>query len=220
MQEEYQNPSLQNQAQDRQVPLDVGSGVPAGSQSNVNPNGEKKGLVSKILSVFEVGLFEIVFVAVTLCLFFFILNYFNLIRLWQIYPKELGFLPHRPYQSQTDLTVNTADVLKGRRFTSPIYLTDPSVDMAGVSYALTGSVAFIEKLKNEDAWRLIFKSRAGNILPQDLFTLLPTTPIFASMSSAAAALKPPDLKKNDKITIYYWWDLKTEQGSITSIRKL
>ncbi|MCL5010515.1 MAG: hypothetical protein M1289_02840 [Patescibacteria group bacterium] len=101
MQEEYQNPSLQNQAQDRQVPLDVGSGVPAGSQSNVNPNGEKKGLVSKILSVFEVGLFEIIFVTVTLCLFFFILNYFNLISLSQIYPRELGWLPHRPYSYST-----------------------------------------------------------------------------------------------------------------------
>ena len=97
MQEEYQNPGFQGQAPDRQAPLDVGSGVPVGSQSDVNSNGEKKGLVSKILSVFEVGLFEIVFVSVTLCLFFFVLNYFNLIRLWQIYPGQLGFLPHRPY---------------------------------------------------------------------------------------------------------------------------
>jgi hypothetical protein len=37
----------------------------------------------------EIGGLIIIF-----ALFLFILNYFNLVSLWRIYPKQLGFLPH------------------------------------------------------------------------------------------------------------------------------
>ena len=60
-------------------------------------NQKKKGFPGRLLFFSKVRLFEIVFVGVTVCLFFFILNYFNIISLSQIYPRQLGFLPHRPF---------------------------------------------------------------------------------------------------------------------------
>lgn len=45
--------------------------------------------------VLQIGLFEIFFVIVAIVLFFGILNFFNIISLSTIYPKQLGWLPHK-----------------------------------------------------------------------------------------------------------------------------
>lgn len=43
-------------------------------------------------------LFEILFVGVIIILLFGILNYFNILRLSELFPNQLGFLTHRPYE--------------------------------------------------------------------------------------------------------------------------
>lgn len=63
--------------------------APSPISSSEKPEG-KKGL-----------LFEIIFVAVFITVLFGIFNYFNIIRFSEIFPNQLGFLPHRPYQQQS-----------------------------------------------------------------------------------------------------------------------
>lgn len=59
------------------------------------PQQQKK---NKGLAFLEVGIFEIFFAVLTLAIFFGVMNYFNILPISQIWPKQLGFLPHRPYQ--------------------------------------------------------------------------------------------------------------------------
>lgn len=66
---------------------------------------EKKGLV-KALALLEVGLIEVLFVGVVIILLFGTLNYFNILRLSELFPNQLGFLPHRQQSSN----VNTVTI--------------------------------------------------------------------------------------------------------------
>jgi len=75
-----QIPTPPNIGQSEQVPS------PISSLSSQTPK-EKRGI-----------LFEIVFVAIFLALIFGILNYFNILKLSELFPNQLGFLPHRTYQ--------------------------------------------------------------------------------------------------------------------------
>lgn len=52
----------------------------------------------KSLALWEVGLFELGFVLLGLLILFGVFNYFNLLPISKIFPNQLGFLPHRPYQ--------------------------------------------------------------------------------------------------------------------------
>lgn len=56
--------------------------------------GNKKGL-----------LFGLIFVGIVLILLFGTLNYFNVLRLSELFPNQLGWLPHRPYQQYNNLTI-------------------------------------------------------------------------------------------------------------------
>src|SRR3989338_11070673 len=47
------------------------------------------------LAFLEIGLFEIGFVAVILLLLFGVLNYFNILSVSEVFPKQLGWLPRR-----------------------------------------------------------------------------------------------------------------------------
>jgi len=57
-------------------------------------DNSKKGIAS--LALLKVGLFELGFVVVVIALILGVLNYFNIISLNQLYPNQLGFLPHQP----------------------------------------------------------------------------------------------------------------------------
>ncbi|MCL5019037.1 MAG: hypothetical protein M1426_00965 [Patescibacteria group bacterium] len=61
----------------------------------------------KRLAFLEVGLFEISFVLIIIIVLFGTLNYFNILSLSALYPNQLGFLPHQPFNVQkTPLTNN------------------------------------------------------------------------------------------------------------------
>ena len=53
---------------------------------------QKEGLL-KALGILEVGLIEVMFVGVVIALLFGTLNYFNILRLSELFPSYLGFLP-------------------------------------------------------------------------------------------------------------------------------
>ena len=63
---------------------------------------EKKNKI-KALALLEVGLFEFLFVGIVLVLFFGTLNYFNILQVSSVFPNQLGFLPHKPYQPSQQL---------------------------------------------------------------------------------------------------------------------
>lgn len=63
-------------------------------------DGQKKGVAS--LALLEVGLLELGFVALVIGLILFVLNYFNVISLNQLYPNQLGWLPQQE-RSQNEL---------------------------------------------------------------------------------------------------------------------
>lgn len=80
-----QPPPQPNVSQTEQQPSSESSAFSPIS-SNERPEG-KKGL-----------LFEILFVVIILILVFGILNYFNILRISDLFPNQLGFLPHKPYE--------------------------------------------------------------------------------------------------------------------------
>ena len=63
--------------------------TPSSISQNEKPEG-KKGLLS-----------EIVFVGIILILLFGTLNYFNFLPISTLWPKQLGFLPHKQYSNET-----------------------------------------------------------------------------------------------------------------------
>jgi nitrate reductase NapE component len=84
-----------------------------------NPKEKKSWL--KVFAFLEVGVFEIFFVAIVLAIFFGILNYFNILSLSTLYPKQLGFLPTKVDQeSQITSTQRSTNVL-------PVKLACPSL---------------------------------------------------------------------------------------------
>lgn len=58
---------------------------------------EKKGLL-KVFDLLGVALIEISLVGIVISLLFGTLNYFNILPISQIFPNQLGFLPHKPYE--------------------------------------------------------------------------------------------------------------------------
>ncbi len=56
---------------------------------------------NKGLAFLEIGLVEFGFVAVVLLLLFGTLNYFNILPISQIWPNQLGFLPHKEVSTGT-----------------------------------------------------------------------------------------------------------------------
>lgn len=76
--------------------------TPSPSSQN-ETSQEKKGLL-KALALLEVGLIEVLFVGVVIILLFGTLNYFNILRLSELFPNHLGFLPHKPYEQSKQYT--------------------------------------------------------------------------------------------------------------------
>ena len=75
------------------------------------PQPPKKGFL-KALVLLEVGLFEFLFVGIVLVLFFGILNYFNILRISSVFPNQLGWLPHKPYQQSTSIVLPSPQPIK------------------------------------------------------------------------------------------------------------
>jgi len=78
---------------------------PQGKRSPA-PNGTGKNLL-KVIPFLQAGIFEVLFVGVVLVLLFGILNYFNILSLSTLYPKQLGFLP----QNQVSPTISSLNRL-------------------------------------------------------------------------------------------------------------
>jgi hypothetical protein len=65
------------------------------------PNQQQSQKENKGLMFLEIGIFEIAFVAVILGIFFGVMNYFNILPISQLWPKQLGFLPRRDVPTGT-----------------------------------------------------------------------------------------------------------------------
>jgi len=67
------------------------------------------------LAFLEIGLFEIGFVAVILLLLFGVLNYFNILSVSEVFPKQLGWLPRKEVSSGTSQTklASQGEALRG-----------------------------------------------------------------------------------------------------------
>lgn len=61
------------------------------------------------LAFLEVGVFEIFFVVIILAIFFGVMNYFNILPISQIWPKQLGFLPHRESLKQNNTAIKQSN---------------------------------------------------------------------------------------------------------------
>lgn len=93
---------------DGQIPNPPNAGqtqqTPSGglTSSPIPPNEKPEGNHSPVSNDTRKGLlFEIIFVVVFLVIFFGILNYFNILRLSEIFPNYLGFLPRRDVPTGT-----------------------------------------------------------------------------------------------------------------------
>ncbi|MCL4353338.1 hypothetical protein M1615_02580 [Patescibacteria group bacterium] len=60
----------------------------------------------KGLALFKIGFMEIFFVVLVLLIFFGILNFFNILSLSELYPSQLGWLPHLPTTSTQNISNN------------------------------------------------------------------------------------------------------------------
>ena len=67
------------------------------------------------LAFLEIGLFEIGFVAVILLLLFGVLNYFNILSVSEVFPKQLGWLPRKEVSNGTSQTklASQGEALRG-----------------------------------------------------------------------------------------------------------
>jgi len=99
------------------------------TQPPLNPQITKNGL-RKGSGILQVGVVGILSVGIAIMLFFGLLNYFNILSLSKLYPKQFGFLPHRmvpqltPTQSPNySQTVFQYDVEKAKTIISK-YIKD------------------------------------------------------------------------------------------------
>lgn len=67
----------------------------------------KKNNALKVLPFLEVGVFEVAFVGVVLFLLFGTLNYFNILSISNVFPHQLGWLPHKTSQNKTPSKPNS-----------------------------------------------------------------------------------------------------------------
>lgn len=59
---------------------------------------------NKGLMFLEVGVLEIFFIVITLSIFFGVMNYFNILPISEVFPNQLGWLPHKPYRQSQQYT--------------------------------------------------------------------------------------------------------------------
>ena len=84
------------------------------------------------LAFLSAGLFEVFFILITLAVIFGVLNYFNILSLSTLYPKQFGFLPHQQVLNQnknatTNLTnsqITNPYTEKVKKLDKPAYNTD------------------------------------------------------------------------------------------------
>lgn len=100
-----QTPTPTNIAQTQQTPV----GSPASSP--ISPNERQKGEYQTVPPKGNKGiLFEIIFVLIALILVFGTLNYFNILKLSEIFPNYLGWLPHKEVPTGTSQLNNVTIV--------------------------------------------------------------------------------------------------------------
>lgn len=76
----------------------------------------------------KMGIFTIAFVGIILVLLFLVLNYFNVLRLSEIFPNYLGFLPHKEVSNGTSQqSQQPAQSTGGLNNVSPLKISCPSV---------------------------------------------------------------------------------------------
>ena len=160
---------------------------------NLPQNPKEKKSLLKVIPFLQVGIFEVLFVGVVLVLLFGILNYFNILSLSALYPKQLGFLP----QNQVSPTISTLN-----------QLSCPSLKefcQKGEGVIKDGKyIGFGGKLASGNA---IFAAFDGNLST----ALSPTSAGNGNTSRNTAYLDNPDLKLR---AIYLF------KGSITKTGKV
>lgn len=99
----------------------------------------------------------------------------------------------------------------------PIPLSDPAVTMAGVSYTLIGRIASIGQTGENNEWQLYLQNDNGKIINTPL-TLSSETPVTPANETSNRTSTPSLLKKDQRVTVNYYFDIKNNQGYVTSVQ--
>lgn len=104
----------------------------------------------------------------------------------------------------------------GESIIVPFPVSAPDVKLAGITYTLQGQVRSIVKSSSENQWRMVLEGAGGAYFNNPFFITEKT--LITGLKDKTKVFKVQDIKDKDAVEINYYFNLKTKDGFVTTIR--